>query len=400
LVFIACVFAGCTPQPERDYSIARGYFDSGQYHNAVSWAVAALKGRPDYEEAAGLLREAAPLAYQQHEERAASHEAQGNWGGAYEEYEALLSLNRQVRSLQKDFPTLDEAKLITALEDAANHAAEQHYVQAAAHLDRRAYKEAALEFRRVNTYVPHYKDSLDLYERARSLAMEQVAIMPFEYVGYHGEFSYLGSLVSDEVLENMVGKDLEFTEFVSELYLRGYLGDDYEGMYTQLPASSLWELGKRAGVDFFVYGRVFPVQVHALWPAGSLLGYKQYPPWVPGVARSSTATITPSEGEPYTVEAHWVERKLVNRVSVTVSYSIASTATQTVREAKTITFESSDEVQWADSFKGDERALPRAARDLLGRGVRYPRSPAILVEDCVDRAAGEITRALALAFSK
>ena len=377
LIAILAAF-GCAHK--RYYQEANDAFSRGDYDRASFMSVEALREKPDFAEALDLLRTAVPRAFEQHGSRAKSNEERQDFDGAVAEYRKIENLAGAVSSVRSDIdlPDVSVQKRVVSLS-----AAESHYLtglellkegEAASGSGR--FKQAAVEFRKAQEFVPDYKDSKALYERARHEAVIRVAVLPFWDAGYGAQ----GRILADHVIARAMGRNPEFLEFVTREHF--YQIEKEIGQTVIFDSKKSVEMGKVLGVQYIVIGRVLSAIVDGPERTDS--------------RGSDSCSIWEKKDQYRTGTVSWVTHELKASAVVNASFQIIGVETGQIVAADTVGMEETDIAMWTE-FKGDEKCLPYKAWSYKD-GNKTIEGPELLLGRAIEKAGGEIAGKLVERF--
>ena len=297
---------------------ARDYSARGDYDNAVLQVVMSLQLKPDYDKSQALIKDVFPRAVDEHLGKiktAKSSSAKFKWDTVAAEYQALIKINRAVKSLPalmdegtKQPIHFDIQDYTQDLVEPTNNAAEDHYQegrrlfgkegmasrdQAAGEFsaankyvpgykdattlaadgyyreglllakadDVDIQKKAAKAFKTAQEFVAGYKDSAALYEKARRAGVKRIAIIPFENKSGKGGYGDIAEAIVDGTISDVMGDSsaTEFLEIVSRDQLEQVMREQRLGTTGFFDEKTVSKLGKILGVKEIVTGKITQV---------------------------------------------------------------------------------------------------------------------------------------------
>ena len=216
----------------RDYSYAKKYYKKGQYDLSADLLFKSLSIKPDNKKAIYLFESSynkAVIGHQQKITRLLLIKDKSKWPGLAEEYTSLIKLGNHVRRLNRLLKNtinydleLQVNDYYSELSDANAGAADYHYslgLQFQDEADKKNQKEAAINFRLSQNYIPNYLDSKELYKRARKNATFTLLIREFD-----GNKKY-SSYIRDQIMLNQSNKSKEFLRIIDRDELETILSE-------------------------------------------------------------------------------------------------------------------------------------------------------------------------------
>jgi hypothetical protein len=383
---------------------ARSEFQKGDYDAAVYDAASSLRYNPANTRAQLILEDAYRTAVNRHEDRVRNLRASGakhRWDGIVSEYSALVNTSRVVRDLptlvNKDAPggivKVQAKDYSMQLAEASRGAAETHYQEGArlaASADVEAQKQAALEFRAAENYIPGYKDAADRFAQSKSAGTLRVAIVPFENrSGRSGAYGALTEKIADVIISEVMNdaQATEFLQFISRDRLEQVLREQQLEVSGLVDPATARRVGKLLGAHDILTGRITQILITPERTVNRTQDQE-------ATVVVGKKTVTDSAG------SHDVDIQAVVKAQVTIytktaaasvagAYSIIDVGTGAVK--KTQSFENREDFSddWA-TYTGDKRALGDLA-ELCSRSEPAAPTQAELVSD----AARDLSLSLA-----
>ncbi len=282
--------------------------------------------------------------------------------------------------------TLFDAALryVPDYKDSRQLAAESLYRDGVGLIAKKDFKGATLKLRRVDSYVPGYKDAVILSQKAKQSAIQRVAVMPFNNLSGKAQFGDVGQIMTDRIISETMNSNSEFLEFVTREYVTELLKEQAFGQTTQINESTAAKVGKLTGIHAFVFGKV--LSITASYPA------EQVEQGRSTQVLCSVITlfgICP-QGSAVQVGVIWQKHTLQGFVEIGGSFQIVSVEKGTIVKTETINKRLQDRAQWVTFTSGDERAIPAEIR-AYDTGQR-PIEPA---EQLAQKAIEDISKGLA-----
>ncbi|MGA2897071.1 MAG: CsgG/HfaB family protein [Acidobacteriaceae bacterium] len=269
-------------------------------------------------------------------------------------YRDAVSLARTVGNSQRAATAFDGAMgFVPNFKDSSQLAAECLYRDGVAANTAKDYKSAVGLFRRSASYVPGFKDAEALAEKAKVSATRRIAVMPFTNLSGKQQFGEVGQILTDQIISGAMGSNPEFMEFVTRDYVQQILQEQSLGSSGAINESSAAKIGKLAGINSFVFGKVLSITV--------------FQP--PEQAENGTNTVVACtavtlfgicpQGSSIPITANYTKHTLQGYVEITGSFQIIDVEKGTIVKSASITKRMEDHAQWV-TYEGDQRAIPSA----------------------------------------
>jgi len=381
IVILGIIFlSGCASFTEygKNYSSAQRYYEKGNYYESVYLLIRSLRIKPDYKKASELLNQSLPVFYDRHLKNVREYERQKNWDEVANEYNKIYEIATDVSHLKGNYQVVDVGK---ERETALKNAAEGHYQKGLSLMKHSKNKEAAKEFSKCKNFIPDYKDSLSLYEKCRKEALQRITIIPFENVTGKMWFEDVGSLISDQILDNCFKRNPEFIEFVTREYLNRILEEQKISASGIIESEKAVEFGKVCGIKYFVLGKINSI-------------VREYPP-VKARTEKVSKKIDKREGNKIIGEIevsatvnYYIKE---GRVEVRTSYQIIDVEKGSIVKTGSFSKKKEDIVEWA-RYSGDERALNYKQEELVKRDEATPKAQEVLIHQAIEDLSGDIAR--------
>ena len=203
-IFISLVFSCKSPQK---------LFEEGQYERAIYSSLEDLKKNPSNAKALQLL----PTAYGQASKQllndievARAFKRSDRPDKVYQDYNSLQKLYVSINALAAASAVVSAVDYSNELRNAANEAAEFRYSRGAEYLkqgDKINAKKAYEDFKMADSYVPGYKDVIQLKDQALDMAVTNVALNNIRQ--QFGYYSLNGAFLENDILWDLktIGRD-------------------------------------------------------------------------------------------------------------------------------------------------------------------------------------------------
>jgi hypothetical protein len=393
---------------------ARGAFARGDYDGAVYNACASLRHKPNNARAQYLLQDAFRVATSHHTDNINQLTISADrfrWDNIVKEQDALVGLNRAVR----DLPTLINRTLpggvfiiqtrdfTQAAADARMQAAEAHYKEGtrlAASSAVESQRQAALEFRAVEAFVPGYKDASTRFSSSRKAGTTRVALVPFEdKSGRARLFTALTDRITDEVTSKVMNDPsaTEFLEIVTRERLQQVMTEQNLQVSGLVDPGTAVRLGRLLGVHDVLLGRL--TQILYVEPKVESRTVAQEGTVVVRIEKY----IDPADS---TEKQRNIEAKVHAQVTVfTKTASVTVTSAYDVINVETGAIRKTDYVEGKDDYTGtwatmigDRRALSGEYVELVQRSEPQPPSETQMVNAAAGRLAETMSQSLRAFF--
>jgi hypothetical protein len=291
-------------------------------------------------------------------------------------YRDGASSARTPGSSERAATLLDAARrYVPNYKDSRQLAADSFYRDGIDLMAKKDFKNAVLKLRRVADYVPGFKDSATLADKAKQAAMQRVAVMPFNNLSGKAQFGDVGQIMTDRVIAGAMDSQSEFLEFVTREYVAQILQEQALDKTPAINESTAAKVGRLAGIHAFVFGKVLSITA-------------SYPPEITEHGTSS-ATYCCQNGQPFVINANWTKHTLTGYVEISGSFQIVNVEKGTIVKSDSIKKRIEDRAQWV-TFVGDQRALePAISASNTGERALEP------AEQLAQKAIEDIAKGLA-----
>jgi len=274
-------------------------------------------------------------------------------------------------------------KYVPNYKDSRQLAADSLYRDGVGLMSKKDFKNAVVKLRRVANYVPDFKDSATLADKAKQAAMQRVAVMPFNNLSGKAQFGDVGQIMTDRIISGAMDSQSEFLEFVTREYVTQILQEQALGQSPAINESTAAKVGKLAGIHAFVFGKVLSITA-------------SYPPEITEQGTSS-ATYCCQDGQPFVITANWTKHTLTGYVEISGSFQIVNVEKGTIVKSDSIKKRIEDRAQWV-TFVGDQRALDPAIKAHQTTGERALEPAEQLAQKAIEDIAKELAMNLAQFF--
>lgn len=403
---------GCATKQAKLMESAQKHYQANAYETALNDAVAALKLKPNYQQAQDLAPTVFKAAVEAREGKIKELEPSSEkfkWDAVVAHYNGLIKINNLVKNLPplthkktKERITFDTKDYTEQLGIASEKAAEAHYQEgirlAASSDDIETQKKAAKEFKKAEVFVNDYKDSHSRYEKAKSAAIKRMAIMSFENKSGKEQYGAISDMLTDRISSNILGDNsaTEFLGLVSRNELERVIQEQKLGLTGLVDEQSAQRVGEILGVDEIVVGSI------------NYIDYNAPPVREERLLREKT--VRRSAGKETYIDKNGKEKtrtKYVNvpiEASVTkfhreaeakmeVSYKILKVRTAELVKSDTFSGSSKFEHEWG-KFSGDKDALSRQDRKLCSKSEEYPPTENEMVRGALKEVANDLSETL------
>ena len=394
------ILAGCaayTKYGELEAN-ARQYYQQGDYDLAVFRCAESLRLNPNYNKAQVLIKDVFRAAVNTHNDNIKalkSSSAKFRWDDMVNEYEALIKLNQEIRSLpvltDKETGEIIRFKITDFTQDitdAKTNAAEAHYQEGICISEKEGMdfkKQAAKEFKAALWFIPGYKDAPNMYEEYRKKATKRMVIIPFEdKSGKADKYGAISEMIIDGFIANITEDStaMEFLELVTYKELKRVLMEQEIQMSDLADKQTMLEVGELLGVHEILVGKI--TQINYSRPDATIQQFKKGGRELVGKKKEYNVYefVVPSDGtigimkvstqykEHNIYENFKAKVKIYTKTaeaSIISSYKVIEVATNTLKKSDFLGGEVYFQYQWA-TYDGDARALSSEDEKLITKG--------------------------------
>ena len=344
---------------------AKDAYTKGRYNDCIDILVQELRKKPDHQDNIELMDQSLNLYLGQLKSGAAAATASQDWDRAVANYDDTIRLQATLSGLPpvpkgRDKKSRENYSFVAQVPDvttdrkaAADNAAEAHYQSATKYETAGNMRGAAIEYRTAQNFVRPFKDASDRYDACRKKGMVKVCVMPFEdKTGKN--YGALGDNLTGKVLGAAMEAHPEFIEFITRENLDAILTEQNAGQTGIIDQTSAAKLGKIAGVQAFVFGKVLTI-------------IEAFPAQTDKTSENTTSYDT-KQGKVVQHAIYTVHRR-EGKVTVKAEMRIVDVATAQVKTQVPEDQVETDATCWI-TYQGDEDAIPYDAKSACTGGER------------------------------
>jgi len=358
-----------------DFSAGKKYFSYGNYDRAIFHLSRSLTVKPENEKAIKLFELTYDLAINNHKEkifRLLSKDDSSKWPLLVSEYKSLINLGSYVIKLRPLLQKMIDYNLELIVNDfsielsnANSLAADYHYQLGLIFqdkIDKESQKQAAVNFRLSQNFIPSYMNSKDLYEKARENAIFTLLIQEFE-----GNKKY-SSYIRDQVIINQSRISNEFLKVINRDQLKTILSE-LALVQSGITENDYLELREISGAD-----HILTASIITNYRPVEKISDKNISQKKQVVIR--TETYVDSSGESKKRNIKGTVRATVNHykkrssASISLTYKIINMNDSSVLFNGEVNGRKEYFHEWATT-KGDKRAVSRKYKYLINRGDEF-----------------------------
>ena len=383
-----------------DFSSGKKYFSYGNYDKATYHLYRSLTIKPNNDKALKLFELTYDLAVERHAEKISELSLKDNkskWPIMVQEYKSLIKLGSYVNKLKPILKKVVDYDLdlkvnnySSELSNANELSADYHYQLGLKFQDepeKESQKQAAINFRLSQNYIPKYMNSQELYEKARENAIFTLVIQEFE-----GNKKY-SSYIRDQVILNQSKISKEFLKVINRDQLKTILSE-LALVQSGITENDYLELSKLSGAD-----HILSASIITSYSPIEEISDKNISQKKKVVIR--TETYVDSSGESKKRNIKGTVRATVNHfkkrssATITLTYKIVNMGDSSVLFSGEVNGRKEYFHEWA-TFKGDKRALSSQYKFLVTRKDKFAPSK----DDLMKIIAKNITSKLGQKISK
>ena len=383
-----------------DFSSGKKYFSYGNYDKATYHLYRSLTIKPNNDKALKLFELTYDLAIEQHAEKISELSLKDNkskWPLIVEEYKSLIKLGSYVNKLKPILKKVVDYDLdlkvnnySSELSNANELSADYHYQLGLKFQDepeKESQKQAAINFRLSQNYIPKYMNSQELYDKARENAIFTLVIQEF------GGNKKYASYIRDQVILNQSKISKEFLKVINR--------DQLETIFSELALvqsgiteNDYLELSKLSGAD-----HILSASIITSYSPIEEISDKNISQKKKVVIRTETYVDSSGESKKRdikgTVSATVDHFKKRSSATITLTYKIVNMSDSSVLFSGEVNGRKVYFHEWA-TFKGDKRALSSHYKFLVTRKDKFAPSK----DDLMKIIAKNITSKLGQKISK
>ncbi len=389
------------------YRQAAREFRSGDLEASLVNSVEVLKNDPSHGKAQKLVQKTYPQLLAEAEARLEllrEEIPEDYWDQTVAQYSRLASYQDLVRQID---PMVDPKTGEThrfefrdyesSLAESNLGAAEYHYQKGVSILGLSeapdSQRKAAQEFQAALNYVPNYRDSAQLYTRARELSTKRVAISVFEdKSGTRSKYGSLIDLLTDTIIAKLVQDPTvrEYWDIVSRDQISMLLEEQQYGSSEPPNPGSEPDLGRFLGAHEIMTGKI--IQVNYIPDRTSEMELRETKNLVTGRETYTTDKGRVREREvKEDVTCVWKKYSKTTSVRITAAFSLVQVDTGVLDYQDTVTAEYVWEDDWGRVMNnGDIRVLSDEALAYINKAEPFPPSEMDMVNYALDKLSDEI----------
>ena len=383
-----------------DYSSGKKYFSYGNYDKAAYHLYSSLTIKPNNDKALKLFELTYELAVEQHAEKVSELSLKDNkskWPLIVEEYKSLIKLGSYVNRLKPILKKVVNYELDLKVNDYSSELSNANELSADYHYqlglkfqdepEKESQKQAAINFRLSQNYIPKYMNSQDLYDKARENAIFTLVIQEF------GGNKKYASYIRDQVILNQSKISKEFLKVINRDQLKTIL-TELALVQSGITENDYLELSRLSGADHILSASI--INSHSPIEKISDKNISQKKKVV-----IRTETYVDSSGESKkrnikgTVKATVDHYKKRSNATITLTYKIVNMSDSEVLFSGEVKGRKDYFHEWA-TFKGDKRALSSQYKYLVTRKEEFAPSK----DDLLMIIAKNVTTKLGKKISK
>ena len=383
-----------------DFSSGKKYFSYGNYDKATYHLYRSLTIKPNNDKALKLFELTYDLAVERHAEKISELSLKDNkskWPIMVQEYKSLIKLGSYVNKLKPILKKVIDYDLDLKVNDYSSELSNANKLSADYHYqlglkfqdepEKESQKQAAINFRLSQNYIPKYMNSQELYEKARENAIFTLVIQEFE-----GNKKY-SSYIRDQVILNQSKISKEFLKVINRDQLKTILSE-LALVQSGITENDYLELSKLSGAD-----HILSASIITSYSPIEEISDKNISQKKKVVIR--TETYVDSSGESKKRNIKGTVRATVNHfkkrssATITLTYKIVNMGDSSVLFSGEVNGRKEYFHEWA-TFKGDKRALSSQYKFLVTRKDKFAPSK----DDLMKIIAKNITSKLGQKISK
>ncbi len=405
-LFIIIIFSGCSifTSHGRAFNRAEKAERSGDYYKAVLECVESLKINHDYEKPLLLMDIVFPLAIKSYNQKLDRYLKKGNknWDMIIKSYQEIIYMIDSVERLnllrqEIWFNSSDlrdyELELVETKENAASFYY-NHAVMLMSKDNQEDYKKSAQAFKKSQTYISDYKDSIELYNFCRQKAIKRIAIMAFENKSGNTEFGAIGEEVSDAIISKMLRDSnlMEYVEIISRDQINQIINEQKLSQSGIVEYEHTIDLGKILGVQEMITGKVSRIQVSNIDEVTKNESFKKrvtvdYEYYTDDNGKQKKRAI---KGD---VKAKAKIYKITRTANMSVSATLLDIESAKILYSNSIREEYKFEYEWA-TYTGDKRALSYQLKSLIRKEAETAPSKGSMITELSNKISKKLKREL------
>jgi hypothetical protein len=359
-----------------DFSSGKKYFSYGNYDKATYHLYRSLTIKPNNDKALKLFELTYDLAVERHAEKISElslKDDKSKWPIMVEEYKSLIKLGSYVNKLEP------------ILKKVVNHY--QLGLKFQDEPEKESQKQAAINFRLSQNYIPKYMNSQELYDKARENAIFTLVIQEF------GGNKKYASYIRDQVILNQSKISKEFLKVINRDQLKTILSE-LALVQSGITENDYLELRRLSGADHILSASIITSHSPIEKISDKNIAQKKKV-----VIRTETYVDSSGESKKRnikgTVKATVDHYKKRSNATITLTYKIVNMSDSVVLFSGEVKGRKDYFHEWA-TFKGDKRALSSQYKYLVTRKEQFAPSK----DDLLMIIAKNVTTKLGKKISK
>ena len=286
-----------------------------------------------------------------------------------------------------------ELELVETKENAASFYY-NHAVMLMSKDNQEDYKKSAQAFKKSQTYISDYKDSIELYNFCRQKAIKRIAIMAFENKSGNTEFGAIGEEVSDAIISKMLRDSnlMEYVEIISRDQINQIINEQKLSQSGIVEYEHTIDLGKILGVQEMITGKVSRIQVSNIDEVTKNESFKKrvtvdYEYYTDDNGKQKKRAI---KGD---VKAKAKIYKITRTANMSVSATLLDIESAKILYSNSIREEYKFEYEWA-TYTGDKRALSYQLKSLIRKEAETAPSKGSMITELSNKISKKLKREL------
>ena len=413
LMCMVLCLTGCASKHSKLMNSAQANYRANQPEAALHDAVEALNLKPNFDKAQDFVILFFNAAVESRENRIKALKATPDkfkWDKIVAEYQGLIEINNWVKNLpptalihkkMKQRIIFDTKDYTTQLGEASTQAAEAHYQEgvriAASSEQPDTQKQAAKAFKKVEEFVPGYKDAGDRYESARRAGIKKMAILPFDDLSGRSRFyGALAETITDQIIDSVINDPsaTEFLELVSRDQLDRIVQEQQLGLTELIDQRTAAELGKVLGVHEMVIGKITQIIY-----VPERTRQTTVPQQTTVRVKAGTEKYTDKNGKIKTrqkyrdknISAQVTHYTKESTASIIGSYQIIDVQTAVIRDSARFNEKSEFKTEWG-TFTGNQEALGQYYLKLCSVDEQFAPTEQELVLEATNKLARQLAK--------
>ena len=383
-----------------DFSSGKKYFSYGNYDKATYHLYRSLSIKPNNDKALKLFELTYDLAVEKQVEKISElslKDDKSKWPIMVEEYKSLIKLGSYVNKLEPILKKVVNYDLnlkvnnySSELSNANERSADYHYQLGLKFQDepeKESQKQAAINFRLSQNYIPKYMNSQELYDKARENAIFTLVIQEF------GGNKKYASYIRDQVILNQSKISKEFLKVINRDQLKTILSE-LALVQSGITENDYLELRRLSGADHILSASIITSHSPIEKISDKNIAQKKKV-----VIRTETYVDSSGESKKRnikgTVKATVDHYKKRSNATITLTYKIVNMSDSVVLFSGEVKGRKDYFHEWA-TFKGDKRALSSQYKYLVTRKEQFAPSK----DDLLMIIAKNVTTKLGKKISK